>query len=343
MSFISIIIPVRNGALTIRRAIDSALSQKRDRHEVIVVDDGSTDATPRILGSYGREIKVLRQRNRGPSAARNAGVTAVSQDSEYLTFLDADDVLLPGMLKTLTIELEAESSVVLAFCDVVPVDEHDHELDVKFIDESSAHAPSMDELLTRWWPILTSASVMRRSAFERVGGFDETFTRPGFEDPYMWLVMREQGDFRYVPQRLVIYRTAPANERMKKYADGYRIFGQLVSERYGEAGRRLIRESTNAFVSAWGYAGLIALRDGDKLRARRAFACAMRYGPFHARNASRWLRTFLPMSMARALSGRVVKGPHPARDPEHIFPKFLLCSTRNRRNSCTQMRCSCSN
>jgi hypothetical protein len=228
-------------------------------------------------------------------------------------------VLLPGMLETLTAELDTAAPVALAFCDVIPVDDYDHELDVKFIDEDTAHAPSMDELLTRWWPILTSAAVMRRSAFERAGGFDESFTTPGFEDPYMWLVMREQGDFIYVPQRLVRYRTTPPNERMMKYAKGYQIFGRLVSERYGEAGQRLVRESSNAFVSAWGYAGLVALRDGDKLRARRAFACAMRYGPFQVRAASRWLRTFLPMSVARVLSGRIVRGNRTKPELENYF------------------------
>jgi glycosyltransferase involved in cell wall biosynthesis len=319
MSRVSVIIPVRNGVATIRRTIDSALGQECERPEVIVVDDGSTDATPRILGSYGNQIRVLRQRNRGPSAARNAGVTAASSNSEYFTFLDADDVLLPGMLKTLTAELDAATSLALAFCDVVPVDDYGQELDIKFIDEHTAHAPTMDELLTRWWPILTSAAVMRRSAFEHAGGFDESFTRPGFEDPYMWLVMREQGDFAYVPQRLVRYRTTPPSERMMKYAKGYRIFGRLVSERYGEAGQRLVRESSNAFVSAWGYAGLVALRDGDKLRARRAFACAMRYGPFQVRAASRWLRTFLPMSVVRALSGRIVRGDRTKPELENYF------------------------
>jgi Glycosyl transferase family group 2 len=227
--------------------------------------------------------------------------------------------LLPEMLKIITAELDASAGLALAFCDIVPVDDYDDELNIKFIDEYSAHAPTMDELLTRWWPILTSAAVMRRSAFERSGGFDESFTRPGFEDPYMWLVMREQGDFAYVPQRLVRYRTSPPIERMLKYAKGYQIFGRLVSERYGDAGQRLIRESSNAFVSAWGYAGLVALRDGDKLRARRAFACALSYGPFQVRAASRWLRTFLPMSVVRALSGRIVRGERTKPELENYF------------------------
>lgn len=319
MSRTSVIIPVRNGAATVQRTIDSALAQEPTQPEVIVVDDGSTDTTPLTLNSYGDRIKVLRQPNRGPSAARNIGAAAARRDSEYLAFLDADDVWLPGMLRTLVVELDAAPGAALAFCDVISVNDRGEEINARFIDKSSAHAPSMDELLTRWWPILTSATVMRRAAFERAGGFDESFAQPGFEDPFMWLLMREQGNFIYVSQRLVRYRTTPPQARMMKYAQGYRVFTRLVAQRYGQAGRRLVRETSNAFVAAWGYVGLVALREGDKLRARQAFSCALRYGPFHFRTAARWLRTFLPMPAARALSGRIV---HDNRiDPE--FENYL--------------------
>ncbi len=319
MTRVSVIVPVRNGAATIQRTIDSALAQEPVPPEIIVVDDGSTDATPRILSSYGDRIKVVRQRNRGPSVARNVGAAAASPGAEYFAFLDADDVWLPAMLRTLMAELDAAVNAALAFCDVISVNDRGEEIDARFIDESSAHAPSMDELLTRWWPILTSAAVMRRAAFERTGGFDEAFARPGFEDPFMWLLMREQGDFIFVPQRLVRYRTTPPEVRMMKYAKGYRIFTRLVVQRYGEAGKRLVRESTDAFVAAWGYAGLMALREGNKARARQAFSCALRYGPFHFRTASRWLRTFLPMSAVRMLSGRIVRGNRIDPELENYF------------------------
>lgn len=319
MSRVSVIIPVRNGAATIQRTIESALAQEPEPPEVIVVDDGSNDATPRILRSYNGKIKVLRQRNCGPSVARNAGAAVASPDSEYFAFLDADDIWLPTMLAAMMRQLEETERAVLAYCDVISVNDDGQEVDVRLIDDSSSHAPTMDELLTRWWPILTSAAVMRRGAFERSGGFNESFTKPGFEDPFMWLVMREQGDFIYLPERLVRYRTTPAQERMMKYAKGYRIFSTLVEQRYGENGKRLIRESSNAFVSAWGYTGLVALREGDKLRARQAFSCAMRYGPLRFRLVSRWLRTFLPMSAVRALSGRIVRGTRSNPELENYF------------------------
>lgn len=96
----SIIIPVYNLADYVGGAIDSCLNQglAGGEVEVIVVDDGSTDGTPRVLADYGRhpQVRVLTQPNRGVSAARNNGAQAAR--GEYILFLDADDRLAPGTL-----------------------------------------------------------------------------------------------------------------------------------------------------------------------------------------------------------------------------------------------------
>ena len=92
----SVVIAVHNGGRTLKRAIDSVLAQTRPPHEVIVVDDGSTDASAEIAAGYGAPVRVLRQENRGVSAARNAGVAAASGD--WIAFLDADDYYYPERL-----------------------------------------------------------------------------------------------------------------------------------------------------------------------------------------------------------------------------------------------------
>ncbi len=119
---VSVVIPVRNGARTIMRAIDSVVAQTLPPSEVVVVDDGSTDATPRILAAYGSRINVIRQGSRGPSAARNVGAAAASR-ANYVAFLDADDVWLPEMLHVMVEQLEQVPARVLAFCDVEAIDE----------------------------------------------------------------------------------------------------------------------------------------------------------------------------------------------------------------------------
>ena len=85
----SVIIAAYNGARTIGRAIESVLDQTWPAHELVVVDDGSTDDTGRIVGRYVPQIRYLRQPNAGVSTARNAGARAASGD--WLAFLDADD------------------------------------------------------------------------------------------------------------------------------------------------------------------------------------------------------------------------------------------------------------
>ena len=86
---ISVIIPVYNGGLTIRRAIQSVLSQTYPAHELIVVDDGSIDDTAAAVSEFGDRTRYIHQPNAGVSAARNAGAQAATGD--WLAFLDADD------------------------------------------------------------------------------------------------------------------------------------------------------------------------------------------------------------------------------------------------------------
>ncbi|MER3414795.1 MAG: hypothetical protein C4297_01085 [Gemmataceae bacterium] len=90
---ISTIIPVYNGEKYLAEAIESVLKQTYPPIEVIVVDDGSTDRSAEIADSFGPPVQVVRQENRGESAARNTGIERASGD--YIHFLDADDLMHP--------------------------------------------------------------------------------------------------------------------------------------------------------------------------------------------------------------------------------------------------------
>ena len=305
---VSAIIPVYNGAATVGCAIRSVLAQQFDGLEIIVVDDGSTDSTPAALEEWGARIRVIRQPNRGPAAARNNG--ARTARGEYLAFLDADDAWLPGKLIAMVPALDrAQPQAVLAYSRFTQVDSSGREVEEPFFTTDCDHAPSMNDMLARWWPILTSTVVMRRDTFEACGGFSEEFRLAGYEDPYLWIVARERGEFVYLPQSLAVYRSEAALDRMKKYVPGFAIFVRLIRQRYGPAGNPLIRELTRAQVSSLGYQGLLAMRRGDKRDARRAFMLALRYNPRSLRSAARLLRTFLPLNLAQALTGRTRSKP----------------------------------
>src|SRR4030067_1245470 len=97
MPQISVIIPCFNSGKYLRECLDSVLSQTSQDFEVIVVDDGSTDDTPSIIKSYGSRVRLIRQDNKGPSSARNAGIKIAQ--GNYIAFQDADDVWLPRKLE----------------------------------------------------------------------------------------------------------------------------------------------------------------------------------------------------------------------------------------------------
>jgi glycosyltransferase involved in cell wall biosynthesis len=298
---VSAIIPVFNGATVVGKAIDSALAQQFDDFEVIVVDDGSTDSTIKVLGAYGSRFRLLRQNNRGPAAARNAGSRIAEGD--YLAFLDADDTWTPNKLAVTVSVLERHSDAVLVFSDATPLDAAGNQIRESYVKELG-FAPTMADLLTRWWPILPSTAVMRRATFAACGGFVEEFRGAGYEDPFLWLVMREQGEFRYVPEQLARYREISAAHRMEKYLRAQDLFLRLVLEHFGSSSHELIRSTRRAYLSALGHEGLMRLRSGDRSAARGYFARAFLHTPTDTTNLLRLLRTLLPLRLAKALSGK---------------------------------------
>jgi glycosyltransferase involved in cell wall biosynthesis len=305
---VSAIIPVFNGSATLRQAIDSVLDQGSCSLELIVVDDGSTDSTPAIIESYGAQVQQIRQSNAGPAAARNAGVR--SARGEYLAFLDADDQWLPGMLDRAIVMLDSHPSCVMAYGNLLMVDSEGRSLAACLINGEYAHAPSMEEILGRMWPIMPSATLIRRLAFNACGGFVEEFRGAGFEDAFLWLRLREQGAFGYIPEALATWRFSwfPKPLKIQPYKRDPETFARLVRQRYGVDPSRLVAARVRATRTILGYAGLKALQRGDRQSARRAFAGALKLDPLRARNIFRFVRTFLPVRLARLLSGRTGRG-----------------------------------
>ncbi len=111
---ISIIIPAYNAEIFIQELLDSILAQSHKNYEVICVDDGSTDGTPEILDSIGKKDKrfiVVHQKNKGASAARNAGIRMAR--GEYLYIIDSDDCLLEDSIEILVEEAKKYNSDIV--------------------------------------------------------------------------------------------------------------------------------------------------------------------------------------------------------------------------------------
>jgi glycosyltransferase involved in cell wall biosynthesis len=205
MPRVSTIIPTYNGAAYLDRTLASACSQTYTDQEVIVLDDGSTDATPNILDRWSGRILALRQPNRGLSAARNAAARAAT--GEFLAYLDADDMWYPHKLAEQVAYLDAHPECGIVHTNLTIIDERDAVLHADWYSESGYEPASGYCLSTmlRGNPIQVPSVVERRSVFDRIGGFDERLRR--CEDYPHWLrVLLEGYAIGYVATPLAYYR-----------------------------------------------------------------------------------------------------------------------------------------
>jgi glycosyltransferase involved in cell wall biosynthesis len=171
----SIVIPAYQAAATIGHAVKSALEQDHRAHEVIVVDDGSTDDLAGAIGPFAHDVRLIRQTNRGGAAAHNAGDAVAT--GEFVVTLDADDRFHPRRLKAL-----AELACARPDLDLITTD-------ARFVVDGRSVGSFLDHnpfaIRDQRTAILHSCFVggwpaVRRGRLQAIGGFDETL-RTGYD------------------------------------------------------------------------------------------------------------------------------------------------------------------
>ena len=170
---VAVIIPNYNGARFLREAIDSALNQSGLKVEVIVVDDGSTDESGKILESYGSQIRVFFQENKGAPAARNIGWKNAKAD--YIKFLDADDVLLPDILIKQWEQIQTLEAHEIPYGQALWVDENLKPTQGYPVQPIKPGEDPVHHILTQ--NPLTSAPLHRKALLKKVNGFDEELVK----------------------------------------------------------------------------------------------------------------------------------------------------------------------
>lgn len=189
----------------IGECVESALSQNYENLEVVVIDDGSTDPTPKILQGFGQRIRYLRQENRGVAAARNVGLR-LAQGS-LVAWLDSDDVYLPGKIRDQVKKLQEEPDLAVVYTDWVMIDARGRDLKLVRCPSYPPNLFNTADVLTFSY-IFPSSVLLKKECFEKVGYFDETL-RYGYygEDFDMWVRLVKHGyRFGHVPIPLVKYR-----------------------------------------------------------------------------------------------------------------------------------------
>ncbi|MBI2833512.1 MAG: glycosyltransferase [Acidobacteria bacterium] len=199
MPEVSVIIPAYNAAAYLAAAIDSVLGQTCQDFELLIVDDGSTDATPDIARSYGTRVRHVRQPKSGVAAARNRGIS--ESRGPWVAFLDADDAWLAPKLELQHAAVSGGNARACYTARIVT----DAELRPCVVEGGPAGASMLEALLFSGNIVSTPSSVMcDRALVSDLGGFDVTLSYTADWD--LWVRLAAHTEFVYVDQALVRYR-----------------------------------------------------------------------------------------------------------------------------------------
>jgi glycosyltransferase involved in cell wall biosynthesis len=221
MALISVIIPVYNSQNTIKDTIESVLNQSFTDFELIIINDGSPDASLDVIGQVKDErIRVFSYPHAGANASRNRGVDRAKGD--YISFLDADDLWTPDKLECQLKALQDNPEAAVAYSWTNCIDESGNFLRrgsyCSFSGEVYAQLLLIDFLENGSNPLI------RREALTTVGKFDQSLTHA--EDWDMWLRLAASYPFVAVPSPQILYRVSAdsaSNNLAKMEADCLRV------------------------------------------------------------------------------------------------------------------------
>jgi glycosyltransferase involved in cell wall biosynthesis len=231
------VLPVYNQAQYLPAALDGILAQTFTDYELIVVNDGSSDATPQVLDAYQSRLPFRRidQQNRGLPHALNAGFAQAR--GSYLTWTSSDNIMHAEMLKVLLRELERDPAVGVAYADWIFIDDEGRDL-------APFRTLDYDRILLLYFNIVHCCFLYRQACMDRVGLYDPESIYG--EDWEYWIRISRYFGMRHVPQFLYSYRLHPRTMTSDIVA------GRVKRTGYDVFSRRLKRE----MPLAWYYARL---------------------------------------------------------------------------------------
>ncbi len=231
MPRITVVLPVYNHGRYVAASIESLLAQEYTDFKIVAVDDGSTDDSLNVLDQYSAFIEIHRTLHAGPARARNVALAAC--DSEFIAFMDADDLSAPSRFKIQVGEMDINNLDILA-SELSFVDDCGRPLPGAWRCPPQASNDFWGSLLERNW-IGTPSVMLRRTALEVSGTFDEDFTHA--EDYDLWLRISRQHRMGYVPAPLGRCRRHSAN--MSTNIDAHRAFERRALQKVSPVEARL--------------------------------------------------------------------------------------------------------
>ncbi|MFC1844584.1 glycosyltransferase family 2 protein [Thermodesulfobacteriota bacterium] len=210
---VSVIIPTYNRAQSLKKAIDSVLAQSHKDFELIIVDDGSDDNTAELVEKYTHDIVYLKQKNRGPAAARNRGIERARYN--LLAFLDSDDWFAENKLAAQIKAMQKNSLFRIS---------HTNEIwyrNGQILNQKFKHKKNSGDIFSQSLQLcaVSMSTVMLKSEiFEHYGLFDEDF--PCCEDYEFWLRVSTEEKFLLLEEPLTLKDGGRADQVSTIYRTG---------------------------------------------------------------------------------------------------------------------------
>jgi glycosyltransferase involved in cell wall biosynthesis len=230
---IGVIVPCYNGGRFLRDLVESLQSQTFSDWECIIVDDGSTDDSKDIadmIAASDSRIIVKSQNNKGMAEARNTGYNVSSPTNQFVLFVDVDDKLMPDALETLRGAIESKPALVAVYgssrsfgtrsppVDLADLERYARERlgyrNCKVSQLAVDDELTFPDMLIKNWIITPGQALIRRSAYDQIGGFDQSVFHAADWD--MWIRLTRKGPIRFVDKTVLLYRLHETNNSRKK-------------------------------------------------------------------------------------------------------------------------------
>ena len=228
---ISVVIPAYNSAAQLARALDSVLAQTRPAEEILVVDDGSTDATAAMVRGYGDRVRLIEQANAGAAAARNTGIRAAR--GTWIAFLDADDEWLPDRLALQTDILKRHPKLVWVSGNSISCScsENRQAIDVPIdkMRELLAGKVFVDDFFVGYLAGVrgtTDTKLIRREALIEAGLFDPSLKKAEDIDLW-WRIAYRHPAVGFAAEPVAIYHLGTQQSLNKNRMEGS-FFAELI-------------------------------------------------------------------------------------------------------------------
>ena len=298
---ITVLMPAYNAAKYIGEAIASVLGQSFADFELLIINDGSTDATEMIIRSFSDErIRLINQTNQGVSAALNMGL--MNAEAELIARFDADDICLPGRLRKQYEFMTANPGYVLVGTDATYMDMEGNPV---FALEYPAYTDENIRVLPVEVCPFSHATVMyRKEAVIRCGLYD--LNAHSFEDHLLWKQLIRQGKVHNLKEALVKVRFSPDSLTIDEKWRGSRfrklkyeaLRNGFTDKKSGDEIRLILNRQDTARIKKGSYYSLLSKKylfnNYNLARARKSISELIRSNPMHLQGYGLFTLSLLP-------------------------------------------------